>query len=197
MIVYHYSQTLREPDVPEPGHQNLTALCEPFIQALEYSRDCFYGMLLSGKYLYAVMDRSNMREWSDYAKWATEGIFEYIRKKEFPQCISRLHCIYFCAGLSDCIRAFQEDWGEETEEERAKVHLFEAEVPDSCLEMRDIALFDAAYDAIADRQDLDTAAGCARRYYAGEHGAEPKWECLSTARALAVRDISSLLPGRN
>ena len=44
MIVYHYSPTLKEGDRLEPGHQNYTDLCEPFIQALERSRDCFYGM---------------------------------------------------------------------------------------------------------------------------------------------------------
>ena len=36
MIVYHYSQTLREGDRLEPGHQNFMDLCEPFMQALSH-----------------------------------------------------------------------------------------------------------------------------------------------------------------
>ena len=111
MVVYHYSDILKEGDSLKPGYHDYTDLTDPFIKALDYSRDCFYGMLLQSKYLYAVMDRSHLREWSNFAKWATEGIFEYIRKKEFLQCVSRLHCNYFCTELSDCIRMYKEDWG--------------------------------------------------------------------------------------
>ena len=101
MIVYHYSQTLKEGDRLEPGHVDYMDLCEPFIKALERSRDCFIGMLLSGKYMFAVLNRLDRRCWADYAKWATEGLFEFVRKTEFPQCVSRLHCSYFCIGLDD------------------------------------------------------------------------------------------------
>ena len=41
MIVYHYSATLKEGDRMIPGYQNNNSLCEPFIQALEHSKDCF------------------------------------------------------------------------------------------------------------------------------------------------------------
>ena len=193
MIVYHYSATLKEGDRLDPGHQRLTDLCEPFIQAFDYSRDCFYGMLLNGKYLFAVMDRSHLREWADYAKWATEAIFEHVRRNEYPQCVSRLSCSYFCTDLTDSLRMYWEDWGEEDEEERNKVHLFEVEVSGDCLERRDIGLFDAAYDAIQDAQDAKAAMKYARLYFQGEHLDEPNWEYLSAEKALAVRDISDKL----
>lgn len=193
MIVYHYSPTLRAGDRLDPGHQHLLTLCEPFVQALSYSRDCFYGMLFNGKYMFAVMDRSHLREWADYGKWATEGVFEYVRKKEFPRCVSRLQCTYFCTDLDDVRRMYMEDWGEEEEAERAKVHLFEVEVDADRLERRDIALFDAAYDAIHDAQDLDAALRYARLYYQGECLADPNWEYLSDEKALAVRDVTHLL----
>ena len=51
MVVYHYSQTLKEGDQLEPGHQDFTDLCSPFMQAMTVSKDCFYGMLLNGKYI--------------------------------------------------------------------------------------------------------------------------------------------------
>ena len=193
MIVYHYSQTLMEEDHLEPGHLNYTDLCEPFMQALFHGRDCFFGMLLNGKYMFAVLNRSHLRYWADYAKWATEGLFEYVRKNEYPQCVSRLRCNYFCTDLSDCIRMFNEDWGEEDEEEKQKVHLFEVEVPEDGLEMRDISIYDAAYDVIHDTQDVDAALEYARRYFAGEHGDEPNWEYLSAGDATAVSDISHFL----
>ncbi len=193
MIVYHYSQTLKEGDLLEPGHLDLTDLCDPFMRALARSRDCFFGMLLSGRYMYAVLDRSHLRYWADYAKWATEGLFEYIRKTEYPRCVSRLHCNYFCPDLDECIRMFNDDWGEEDEEERSKVHLFEVEVPQDSLEKRDITVYDAAYDAINGDQDIEAAIGLARKYFAGEHGAEPRWELLSAGNARAVKDVSHLL----
>ena len=196
MIVYHYSQTLKEGDRLEPGHLDFTDLCEPFIKALERSRDCFFGMLLNGKYMYAVLDRSDLRCWADYAKWATEGLFEFVRRTEFPNSVSRLRCSYFCTGLDDAVRAFDEGFGEEDEEEQEKVHLFEVEVPESSLEMRDISVYDAAYDALNDDQDAEAAIELARKYFAGEHGDEPTWEYLSAGDAVAVKDVSHFLRRR-
>ena len=193
MIVYHYSQTLKEGDQLEPGHLDFTDLCEPFIKALECSRDCFFGMLLNGKYMFAVLDRLGLRCWSDYAKWATDGLFEFVRRTEFPQCVSRLHCSYFCTGLDDAIRAFNEGFGEEDEEEQEKVRLFEVEVPEDSLQMRDISVYNAAYDALNDCQDTETAIELARKYFAGEHSDEPIWEYLSAGEAVAVKDVSQFL----
>ena len=193
MIVYHYSQTLREGDRLEPGHEDYSDLCEPFVQALERGGDCFHAMLLNGKYLYAVLGRSGLRNYADYAKWAAEGVFEYVRREEFPTCASRLRCSYFCPELSDCIRMFHENFDEEEEEDRAKVRLFAIEADEESLERRDVSLFDAAYDYINEKQDTEAAVACARRYFAGEHGAEPSWEYLSAGEAVAVKDVTDLL----
>ena len=80
MILYHMSQTLKLGDELTPDYQKNMTLVQPFVQALEQSPDCFYGMVLNGKYLYAVLGKFKLWEWSDYAKWATEGAFEYVRK---------------------------------------------------------------------------------------------------------------------
>ena len=196
MILYHYSQTLKEGDRLVPGYVDYMDLCEPFIKALERSRDCFFGMLLSGRYMFSVLDRSGLRQWADYAKWATEGLFEFVRKTEFPQCVSRLHCSYFCTSLDDARKAFIEGWGEEDEDEQEKVHLFEVEVTEDSLQMRDISVFDAAYDALNDDQDVETAVELARKYFSGGHGDEPYWEYLSSGDAVAVKDVSHCLHGQ-
>ena len=192
MIVYHYSPTLKEGEYLEPGHEKYGDLCEPFMEGLAYSRDCFVGMLLSGKYTFAVLNRSKLRYWANYAKWATEGLFEYVRRKDFPSAVSRLHCNFFCVDVAECVRMFWEDWGEEEPEDQEKVHLFEVELPEDSLEKRDCSLFDAAYDAI-ETQDIEEALAQARRYFAGEHSEAPAWEYLSAAQARAVKDISHLL----
>ena len=190
MIVYHMSETLKLGDSLEPDHQRTEALCRPFIQALERSEDCFAAMVLNGKYLCAVLDKSGLREWADYAKWATEAAFEFVRAREFPERVSRLHCCYYYDSLENAKKLFNYDWGWASDEERAHVHLYEIKLEDAEPDRRDMCLYDSAYDAMAQRQDVDFVLTNARRYYAGERSAEPVWELLSAAPAQAVRDIS-------
>ncbi len=95
MIMYHISQTLLKGEALTPDGQSCAELCEPFVQALEYSKDCFVGMVLNAKYTYAVLKKYHLKEWSNYIKWATEGIFEYTRRKEFHDSISRVNCVYY------------------------------------------------------------------------------------------------------
>ena len=190
MIVYHMSETLKLGDSLEPDHQRTEALCRPFIQALERSADCFAAMVLNGKYLFAVLDKSGLREWADYAKWATEAAFEFVRARQFPERVSRLHCCYYYDSLENAKKLFNYDWGWASDEERAHVHLYEIKLEDAQPDRRDMCLYDSAYDAMAQRQDVDFVLTNARRYYAGERSAEPVWELLSAAPAQAVRDIS-------
>ena len=88
---------------------------------------------------------------------------------------------------------FREAWGEELEAEQEKVKLFEVELPENSLERRDISLYDAAYDAIHDKQDIDAAVEYARRYFASAQSEQPNWEYLSATEAKAVKDISVYL----
>lgn len=193
MTVYHLSATLRLGDALVPDHQRCAALARPFTQALERGGACFDSMVLMGKYLYAVLSRSGLREWSDYAKWAAEGAFEYVRARDFPQRPSRLGCNYFYSDLSSSRRLFQDDWGEASPEERAAVRLFEVELEDECPARLDMGLYDAAYAALSERQDGQAALELARRYFAGEAGGRPVWELLSARPARAVRDITAYL----
>ena len=93
MILYHMSDTLKLGDEMALDFKKTMNLAQPFVQALEQSEDCFYAMVLNGKYLRAVLGKFKLWEWSDYVKWSVEGAFEYIRKTEFPDCISRMHRI--------------------------------------------------------------------------------------------------------
>lgn len=193
MILYHMSQTLRLGDEMKPDHQKNIRLVEPFLQALERSEDCFYGMVLNGKYLYAVLDKLKFREWSDYAKWATEAAFEFIRKTEFADSCSRLTSNYFYDDLQKCKRFFEYDYGCESEEVQQKVHLFEVDVDDAAPQYCDMNIYDEAYYAMSETQNISVVLSCARRYFAGEQTAEPVWEIMSDKPAKAVKDISEYL----
>ena len=195
MKLFHMSQTLQLGDSLKPDYDKTTDLCQPFVQALERSEDCFYGMVLNGKYMCAVLRKFRLREWSNYAKWATEGAFEYIRQKEFPSSYSRLKSNYFYDDLPSCKKLYEYDWGGDSEEAQEKVHLFEVDVEDIAPQRRDMNIYDEAYNAMSDKQDVSLVLSCARRYFAGEHTADPVWEILSDKPAIAVKDISTYLHG--
>ncbi|MBR5231563.1 MAG: hypothetical protein IKW00_04880 [Clostridia bacterium] len=193
MKLYHMSESLHLGDTLTPDYQKCRELAEPFVQAIEKSEDCFYGMVLNGKYLFAVMDKSNLRMWADYAKWATEGVFEFIRRREYPHQCGRMESNYFFAEPAECKTHFDADWGEESEEVQRSIHLFEVEVEDDAPARRDMRIYDAAYDAMKASQDTKFVMDCARRYFAGEQTESPMWEIMSKAKATAIRDVTEIL----
>lgn len=195
MMLYHMSDTLKLGDRMTPDHKRTGDLALPFVQALEQSEDCFYAMVLNGKYLQAVLGKFRLWEWSDYVKWSVEGAFEYIRKTQFPHCVSRINCNYFYDNLEACKILYEYDWGQASEEERNQIRLFEMELDADTVEKRDMRIFDEAYEAMDKSEDVQTVLACARRYFAGEQTAQPVWEIMSDRPAQAVRDISEHLRG--
>lgn len=190
MKLYHMSDTLQLGDTMQPDFKRTMRLAEPFIQALEKSEDCFYAMVLNGKYLRAVLGKFKLWEWSDYIKWSVEGAFEYIRKTEFPNCCSRIQCNYFYDNLEDCKTLYEFDWGRASQEERDQIHLFEMELESETVEKRDMRVYDEAYDAMEEREDVKTVLDCARRYFSGGQTASPVWEIMSDKPAKAVKDVT-------
>ena len=90
---------------------------------------------------------------------------------------------------------FDYDWGSASEEERNSIHLYEIDLEDNapvCLDMR---VYDEAYTAMEEREDVQTVLDCARRYFRGEATANPVWELMSNKPAKAVRDITAFLHG--
>lgn len=193
MALYHMSDTLKLGDVMTTDFKDSTSLAQPFVQALEQSEDCFYAMVLNGKYLRAVLGKFNLWEWSDYIKWSVEGAFEFIRKTEFPHCVSRLKCNYFYDKLECCKVLYDYDWGQESEEEQNKIHLFEMEADTVALDKRDMMIYDEAYNAMEANEDVKNVLSCARRYFSGDCSENPVWELLSDHPAKAVKDITHYL----
>ncbi len=193
MKLYHMSDTLKLGDEMKPDYQNCSDLSQPFVQALEQSIDCFYAMVLNGKYLRAVLGKFKLWEWSDYVKWSVEGAFEYVRKTEFPHCYSRLKSNYFYKDLESCKILYEYDWGQASQEEQAAVHLYEVEVHDEHPQILDMRIFDEAYAAMEKREDVRFVLDCARRYFAGEQTPEPVWEVMSVGKATAIADVTDCL----
>lgn len=194
MILYHISDTLKLGETMSQDYKKNMELALPFVQALERSEDCFYGMLLNAKYLKSVLGKFGLRDMqTNYVKWAVEGAFEFIRRTEYPESCSRLLSNYFYDNLPDIRRLYEVDWNMADKEERFRFHVFEIDLEDEAPQKRDMLLFDEAFDAMWDHEDLQTVLACARRYFAGEQTTEPVWEIMSDKPAKAVKDISACL----
>ena len=54
-------------------------------------------------------------------------------------------------------------------------------------------IYDEAYDAMFEKQNVESVLSCARRYFSGQQSTAPVWEIMSDKPAKAVKDISSFL----
>ena len=194
MKVYHMSDTLCLGAELSLNYKKYWELSEPFVQALERSEDCFYGAYFAAKFMSESLDRFGMADMqTDYIKWGAEAVFESVRRREFPQRCCRLKCNYFFDELSACRELFKIDWGKASEEERAKIRLFEIELSAETADRLDMRLFDEAYDDLWETDDIAHTAVLARRYFLGGSTAHPIWELVSDRKAVAVRDLSEYL----
>ena len=85
MILYHMSDTLAEGKELTPDYKKNSSLVEPFVKALDISVEMFQTLMLNAGYFGSVLEKYHLSGMPTHEiKWGTEGIFEYIRRKEFP-----------------------------------------------------------------------------------------------------------------
>ena len=148
MILYHMSESLEEGKELIPDYMKNASLVEPFVKALNTSVEMFQILMLNAEYFGSVLAKYELSGMPTHEiKWGTEGIFEYIRRKEFPDQIGRVKCNYFYPDLKRCSELYYEDWGEASEEERAKIRLYEVEAAGRTA-VYDMRLFDEAFDIL-------------------------------------------------
>ncbi|MBQ9458507.1 MAG: hypothetical protein IJU66_01070 [Oscillospiraceae bacterium] len=192
MILYHMSDTVKVGDSLVPDHKGNRFLAEPFVKALHTGTGQFLTLLLNAEYFGAVLAKYGLSGMPTHEiKWATEGIFEFVRRKEFPEQCGRLQSNYFYPDRKLCRELYEEDWGGASEEERAKIKLFEVEV-EGRLTSYDMRLFDAAFDHLYDHsaaEDVEHCKELARKYFRGEKGDTPVMEILGDGKAVAVREL--------
>lgn len=100
--LYHFGLNLKVVMELIPDYYEKSQLVLPFVEALDKGKSAFEVMLLQGRYLREVMMRSGLREWSNYCKWSTEAIFEYVRKNYFPDRYTRIKANYFYGSIEQC-----------------------------------------------------------------------------------------------
>lgn len=188
MKLYHISTSPLKKGVKlSSGYKKIEPLVEPFLMALDNGPETFETLLLQARYLRAVLRRSGLREWSDYAKWATEAAFEHVRRKKFGSSYSRLGSLFYYADLKDSRRLYEKDYLLPGDAEG--VGVFEVEVRDERPQAFDMSIYDAAYKALETAHDLKLVRDCAREYYGGARTAAPVLELLSDKPATVVRKI--------
>lgn len=186
--LYHFGLNLKVGDILIPDYHKKSRLVLPYVQALNKGRDVFENMLIQGRYLKEVMCRSGLREWSDYCKWAAEGLFEYIRQQKFPDRYSRIKSNYFFDTAEKCRTLYKADYidaGDFGGEE-----LFEAEVQDISPQYFDMNIYDKAYKAIENEESIETLNGIAEKYWNFETTTFPNFEILSDKKAVITKKLN-------
>ena len=196
MILYHMSESLEEGKELTPDYRKNASLIEPFVRALNTSVEVFQILMLNADYFGSVLAKYNLGGMPTHEiKWGTEGIFEYVRRKKFPDQIGRVKCNYFYPDLKQCSDLYFEDWGEASEEERAKIRLYEVETAGRTAAY-DMRLFDEAFGILCDgtaAADIERCMELAEKYFRGEKGKEPVMEILSDGAATVKQELDKTI----
>jgi hypothetical protein len=186
--LYHLGKGLVEGIELIPDYQKRIQLVSPFIKALDKDIDVFENMLNEARYLREVLRRSKLREWSNCCKWATEAVFEYIRKNEFGDRYSRMRCNYYYDTIEKCKRLYKKDYLDPGDDEGNE--LFEVHVEDEYPQYFDMAIYDEAYEKMEAEEGIEEIMDTARRYWNLERNSNEIVEVLSDKKAVIFRRIS-------
>lgn len=191
LIAYHYNTTYTGYTSLENDHCRKLRTAEPYIYALEHDGSVFSAMLLLGMYKDRLARAESENGWFEYAKDATEALFEHIRRREFTnRSISRLHCCYYVASLEEALRLGLDDWGNDS-----ALKILEVEIDDRHVMRYDQAFYNQAYELFVhyrSEEDIRKASGLARRYFAGEMSAQPLPELLADGENRIRRVFSAV-----
>lgn len=182
MIVYHIGENLEVGTELICDYKKNDLLIFPFITSLETSLESFKQLYNTSMYIRAVMRRSKLREWSNCAKWATEGIFEFIRRNEFSNAESRIHTNYYYDNIELCKRLYKIDYVDSGDDPDENMNIFEIELNELELKKYDMSIYDDAYEFM-ENSEIEKAIDCARKYYSGEFK-KSIMEILSSKRAV-------------
>lgn len=192
MILYHYSvDSYKSGCKLINDYKKQYQFAEPFLLALEKSEDCFWSTFFSTMAFSRELCALGLRKHENYIKDAAEGIFEYVRIREFSgNSSSRIGCVYYCESKEDAISYLQDDCicnGDFTYEQ---VKLLEVDVEDSSVFRYDQSFFNEALIIIERGRHLDGVMNLARKYFSSQRSNKPLIEILSSGENHIIREIS-------
>ena len=191
MILYHYSV-----DSYQSGEKLINdfkkqfRFAEPFLLALQKSEECFWSVFFSAMSYSRELCALGLRKHENYIKDAVEGIFEYVRRRDFADAsASRVGCVYYCESKDEALRYLKEDCIDSGDFTVNQVKLLEVEVDEKTVFKYDQAFFDEACDIMEESRDLEHVMVLAGKYFSPERSGSPLIEVLAYGENRIVREI--------
>lgn len=191
MVLYHYSvDSYQSGPALINDYKKQFRFAEPFLSALEKGESCFWCVFFSAMFYSRELCALGLRKHENYIKDAVEGIFEHIRRTEFPgRSVSRISCVYYCESKEEALRYLKDDCIDNGDFTTERVKLLKVEVDGKTVFRYDQTFFNEACDVMENERDLQKAASLAKRYFASEQSGEPLPEILADGENRILSEI--------
>ena len=191
MILYHYSvDSYRDGGELINDFKNNYRFAEPFLLAMEKGEDCFWNVYLSAMACSRELCALGLRKHENYVKDAVEGIFEWVRRGQFPnRSVSRIGCVYYCKSREEAVAYLQDDCLENGDFSEQQVKLLEVEVEDGSIFLYDQRFYNRAVDVLERTRDLEAVTALAKAYFSMQRSTEPLIEILSDGKNRVLREL--------
>ena len=184
MLLYHYSV-----DSYQGGGElindfkNNCRFAEPFLLALDKGGDCFWSVYFAAMSYSRELCALGLRKHENYAKDAVEGIFEWVRRRDFSA------DVYYCESKDEAIAYLKADCLDNGDFSVDQVKLLEVEVDAARVFRYDQSFYNRAIDAMEQKRDLDAVIALAKAYFSKRRSEEPLIEILSDGKNRVIREI--------
>ncbi|MBQ9459628.1 MAG: hypothetical protein IJU66_06805 [Oscillospiraceae bacterium] len=190
MKLYHYSvDSFQSGSELINDYKNQFRFAEPYLLALQRGEDCFWSVFFAGMSYSRELCTLGLRKRENYVKDAIEGIFEYVRRREFEgRSASRVGCVYYCESMEEAVAYLKTDCIDSGEFTLEQVKLLEVEVDDARVYRYDQSFFNRAEEIMETSRELSAVIELARMYFAQKRSDEPLIEILSDGGNHIVRE---------
>ena len=191
MILYHYSvDSYRGGENLINDFKKTFRFAEPFLLAIEKSEDCFWSVYFAAMACSRELCALGLRKHENYVKDAVEGIFEWVRRRTFPeQSVSRIGCVYYCESEEEALSCLWDDCIENGDFTYEQIKLLEVEVEDGRVFRYDQVFYNQAMEVLELTRDLASVVALAESYYSMRRSAEPVIEILSDGENRVLREL--------
>lgn len=192
MILYHYSvDSYQDGGELVNDFKKSFRFAEPFLLAMEKSENCFWSVYFAAMSYSRELCALGLRKHENYVKDAVEGIFEWVRRRQFSnRSVSRIGCVYYCENKEEAVSYLRDDCIANGDFTYEQVKLLEVEVEDSGIFRYDQSFYNKAINVLEQTQDLDSVIALAVSYYSMQKSDEPLIEVLSDGKNHVVRELS-------
>ncbi len=191
MILYHYSvDSYQGSGKLINDFKNNFRFAEPFLLAMEKGEDCFWSVYFSAMAYARELCALGLRKHENHVKDAVEGIFEWTRRRRFPDhSASRIGCVYYCESKEEALSYLRDDCMDDNEFSYEQIKLLAVEVEDSRIFRYDQVFYNKALERLEQKQDLDAVIALAESYFSMQRSDAPLIEILSDGKNRVVREL--------